>query len=74
MIFKSIIKILKQNNIYSLDIKAITTDIGIVLIISIKTNPLKTRKVECWFHLKQNLIKEAKILGLYNIKNVILKI
>ena len=42
MVFKSIIRILTQNYIYSLDIKTITTDKEIDLINSNKTNFPKT--------------------------------
>ena len=69
MIFKSIIRILTQNNIYNLDIKTITTDTEIALINSIKTNFPKSQRIGCWFHLKQDLMREARVLGLFNPKN-----
>ena len=69
MVFKSIIRILTQNNIYSLDIKTITTDTEIALINSIKTNFPKSQRIGCWFHLKQDLMREARVLGLFNPKN-----
>ena len=69
MIFKSIIRILTQNNIYSLDIKTITTDTEIALINSIKTNFPKTQRIGCQYHLKQDLMREARVLGLFNQKN-----
>ncbi len=69
LIFKSIIRILSQNYIYQLDIKTITTDTELALINAITTNFPNTQRIGCWFHLKQDLIREEKILGLLNKKN-----
>ena len=69
LIFKSIIRILSQNYIYQLDIKTITTDTELALINAITTNFPNAQRIGCWFHLKQDLIREAKILGLLNKKN-----
>ena len=69
MIFKSIKNILSQNNIYNLTIETITTDTELALINSIHTNFPETQRIGCWFHLKQDLIREAKIIGLINKKN-----
>ena len=69
MIFKSIINILTQHDIYKLNINTITTDIEISLINDIKTNFPNTQRIWCWFHLKQDLLREAKTLGLLNKNN-----
>ena len=69
MIFKSIINILTQHNIYKLSINTITTDTEIALINAIKTNFPNTQRIGCWFHLKQDLLREAKALGLLNKNN-----
>ena len=69
LFFKSIIRILTQNNIYILDIKTITTDTEFALINAIKINFPKSQRIGCWFHLKQDLMREARVLGLFNPKN-----
>ena len=69
MIFKSIKNILSQNDIYELKIDTITTDTELALINAIHINFPNTQRIGCWFHLKQDLIREAKILGLMNKKN-----
>ena len=58
-----------QNNIYELKIETITTDTEIALINAIHTNFPKTQRIGYWFHLKQDLMREAKKLGLFNSKN-----
>ena len=67
LIFKSVIRILTQNNIYQLQIKTITTDTELALINAVKNNFANSQRIGCWFHLKQDLIREAKVLGLFNI-------
>ena len=69
MVFKSIKNILTQNNIYELKIETITTDTEIALINAIHTNFPKSQRIGCWLHLKQDLMREAKKLGLFNSKN-----
>ena len=69
LIFKSVIRIFNQNNIYQLQIKTITTDTELGLINAVKNNFSNSQKIGCWFYLKQDLIREAKVLGLFNIKN-----
>ena len=49
MIFKSIINILTQHNIYKLSINTITTDTEIALINAIKTNFPYTQRIGCGF-------------------------
>ena len=69
LVFKALNRILTQNKIYALEIKTITTDTEIALINAIKTNFPKSQKLGCWFHLKQDLMREARVLGLLNPKN-----
>ena len=52
-----------------MSINTITTDTEIALINAIKTNFPNTQRIGCWFHLKQDLLKEAKTLGLLNKSN-----
>ena len=69
IIFKSVKRILTQNNIYNLNIKTIIMDTEVVLINAINNNFLQIQGICFWFHFKQDLLREAKILGLLNIKN-----
>ena len=69
MAFKSIKRILTQNKIYKLNIETITTDTEIALINAININFPDSQRIGCWFHLKQDLMRETKILELINKKN-----
>ena len=69
LVFKSIKRILTQQNIIKLDISTITTDSELALINSIENNFENSKRLGCWFHLNQDLIREAKIMGLFNKKN-----
>ena len=68
LVFKSMKRILTLNNIYQLNIKTITIDDGIALINGIKSNFHNTQRIECWFHLKQNLVYNARLFCLLNKK------
>ena len=69
MIFKLIINILTQQNIYKLNIRTITTDTEIALMNAINTTFPNCQRIGCWFHLKQDLLRESKTLGLLNKNN-----
>ena len=69
LIFKSILRILTQNNLYHVTYQTITTDTEIALINAVKINFENTTRIGYWFHLKQNLLNQAKICGLFNKKN-----
>ena len=69
LVFKSILRLLTQNNLYKISYQTITTDIEIALINAINRNFTNSKRLGCWFHLKQNLLNEAKICGLLNKKN-----
>ena len=69
MIFKSIKNILSRNNIYELKIDTITTDTELALINAIHINFPNTQRNGYWFHFKQDLMREDKILGLLKNKN-----
>ena len=69
LIFKSIIRILTQNNLNNERYQTITIDKEIALNNAVKINFENTTKIGCWFHLKQNLLNQAKICGLFNKKN-----
>ena len=44
--------------------KCITTDNELGLINSIHKIFPKSFRISCWFHMKQNLVKRARIIGL----------
>ena len=69
LIFKSIIRILTQNNLYHIKFETITKDTEIALINAIKINFENSTRLACWFHLKQNLLNQAKTCGLLNKNN-----
>ena len=68
LIFKSIIQIFIQNNLYDLDIQSFITDTEIALINAVKNNFKKAKRICLWFHLIQDLV-QAKIYGLLNKNN-----
>ena len=69
LIFKSISRIITQQEIYKLDFISITTDTELALINAINNNFPETKRLGCWFHLSQDLIREARIMGLLNSKS-----
>ena len=69
LIFKSLKRIISQQNIYNLTFKTITTDTEIALINAVERNFDKIKRIGCWFHLSQDLFREARLMGLLNTKN-----
>ena len=69
MIFKSINRIITQQNIYETNFLTITTDKEQVLINAVNNNFNNVKRIGCWFHLSQDLIREARTMGLLNSKN-----
>ena len=67
--FKSVKRILTKYSLYQLNIKKITNDIEIALINAINSNFNETQRICCWFHLKQNLVRNARIIDLLNKRN-----
>ena len=67
--FKSLKRLLTQNGLYQLNIKTITTDTEVALINSINANFNDSQRIGNWFHLKQNSIRNARIMGLLNKRN-----
>ena len=68
LVFKQIKRILTQDNQYKLNIITITTDTEIPLINALAYNFDNYTRIGCWFQLKQNLIRYARICGLMNNK------
>ena len=50
-------------------LKTITSDSEIGLIKAIENNFPNINKINCFYHYKCNIIKNAKLLGLCNKKN-----
>jgi len=67
--FKSVKRILTQNGLYQLNIQTITTDTEAALINAINANFNESQRIGCWFHLKQDLIRNARTMGLLNKRN-----
>ena len=58
-----------QNNLYKLNVETITTDQEIALINAINNTFENIQRISCWFHLKQDLLRETRVLGILNKKN-----
>ena len=69
LIFKSLKRIISQQQIYELTFKTITTDTEVALINAVQNNFHNIKRIGCWFHLSQDLIREARIMGLLNSRN-----
>ena len=69
LVFKSLIRILSQQSVYKIELETITTDTETSLINDVHNNFVDVKHIGCWFHLNQDLIREAKIMGLFNTKN-----
>ena len=69
LVFKSIKRILTQNYIYNLEVKTITTDTELALVNAVNNNFPNAKRISHWFHLKQELIRNVRIVGLMNKKN-----
>ena len=69
MAFKSLKKILTQNGLYSLNLKTITNDTELALINAVNNNFDGVQRIGYWFHLKQDLLRESKVLELLNKNN-----
>ena len=52
-----------------MNINTITTDTELALINAVHNNFPNTTRIGCWFHLNQDLIREAKTYGLFNSKS-----
>ena len=74
LIMQSIKDILTQFNNYNIIIDTITTDAEEALVNSIKNNFNNTQRLSCLFHLKQDIILNAKAYGLINKNSKIYKI
>ena len=59
LIFKSVIRIITQQNSYPLNILTITTDTELALINAVHNNFPTSNRIGCWFHLNQDLIRKA---------------
>ena len=69
VIFKSIYNILNQNDIYELEFNTITTNTEIALINDLNYIFKNFTRIGCWFHLNQDIIRNARTYGLLNTKS-----
>jgi len=69
IVLQSIKTILTQYDIINLNIETITSDSEKALVNSLNNNFDDFQRVSCWFHMKQNIIKNAKQNGFFNPKS-----
>ena len=67
-IFSSIINIVTNNRKFDLNILLIVSDSEKALVNSIKKNFPNILRISCYFHYKQDLIRNIKQYGLYKKK------
>ena len=68
-IFSSIINIVTNNRKFDLNILSIVSDSEKALVNSIKKNFPNSLRISCYFHYKQDLIRNIKQYGLYKKKD-----
>ena len=66
ILFDYLIRIITKNHKYDLNVETIVTEL--VLINVIKKYFQNSRRIGCFFHYKQDLLKNIKIYGLYKKK------
>ena len=71
ILFDSLIRIITQNHKYDLNVETIVTDTELALINVIKKYFPNSRRIGCFFHYKQDLLRNIKIYGLYKKKDKI---
>ena len=69
LVFKAVIRLIMYQNIFKLEFQTITTDTENALINAVTNNFSEVHHLGCWFHLNQDLIREARTMGLFNSKN-----
>ena len=77
VVFESVINILTKMQYYELNIKTIVTDCESALVNAINKYFKKTQRISCFFHYKQDLIRNIRSYGLYKkedkeISNIII--
>ena len=78
IVLENVNKIINDNNKYMILYETIVTDSEKALVNVIKKIFPNTQRISCYFHYKQDLIKNIKIYGLYtkkykDISNIIIK-
>lgn len=68
LIFQTVIKFINMGFNEIKNFKTITTNDELALINIVKKYFPCTNRISCWFHLKNNLEKKARILGLKKLK------
>ena len=64
-ILESVINLITQNREYELTVETIVTDSEKALINAVKKYFPNVRRIACFFHYKQNIIKNIRNYGLY---------
>ena len=68
ILFDYLIRIITKNHKYDLNVETIVTDTELALINVIKKYFPNSRRIGCFFHYKQDLLRNIKIYGLYKKK------
>ena len=65
LVFESILDIITHKNFYNLDLLSIITDTENALINTIKNYFPNTRRIGCYYHYCQDIVRNIKLYGLY---------
>ena len=68
IVFDSLIKIITQNHKYDLNVETIVTDTELALINVIKKYFPNSKRIGCFFHYKNDILRKIKSYGLYKKK------
>ena len=79
MVFEDVIKLISWQGLKKINIKTIVTDSERALMNSVNKNFPKAQRVACYFHYKEDIIRNLRTYGLYknemkNTTNEVIKI
>ena len=76
LVFKAVIRLIMQQNIFKLEFQTISTNIEIALINAAINNFPEVHCHGCWFDLNKDLIRQTRTMGLLiaKIKKLALKL
>ena len=69
IVFDSLINIITENRNIELEVLSIITDTEKALINSVKKYFPNSQRIACYFHYKQDVLRNLRIYGLYNENN-----
>ena len=65
MIFEEVINLITFNRLLDLEIETIVTDSERALMNAVKTFFPKAQRVACYFHFKEDILRNLRVYGLY---------